>query len=533
MVSCSYWNGTKWATDTFKWDWTPGSTAAGTPSAESFITMGGTSSGYTFMVDPTQIPNNGHVYKQIQLQYYTEADYSITANSTISNTAEYNSLKTSPTTPNTGIPNLGTPQKTVVLGTDYLEYTLLFDMPVAMYKQNFYITDTLTLGKDLNPNYRTDQGTGGKAPTLVSVEAVDKNNGTVLQAFTPGGTSNFSVHLNPGNEGAFTLFFKNNWQGGSQWLYNGDSILKIVYRVALDTVLWEDRNITTGSQRTVGDVLIKNAASNIAYGIYGAKPEKAESTLVVSPGMDKQFLSDKTQVQSDGSVLLYYQVEVNVYDPNTGNRYFTVQDMQGFTFSDDFENNLSYEPNTLKVETYSYDTTNKNYKLNSTYNANGKTYSDPMVVPVTDLQDGSGAAFADFICDKLIITYALRLDASEIIRNPRVVYPINNTATFENPGGTKKLSDQCKESYSSKLIDKTADPTLTDGNVIKFQIEINPKAMDLDPQSNTLTLEDTLGKVLEYRNGSMVVEESTDGGTTWTKLVNGTDWTTVTKTGGF
>jgi hypothetical protein len=171
-------------------------------------------------------------------------------------------------------------------------------------------------------------------------------------------------------------------------------------------------------------------------------------------------------------------------------------------FTDTFDSRLEYVPNSLKVEVKTYETGSSPGNLVDTFWYSGTASGNSLSVSAADFVNASGkslSACAAWACgNNLFFTYQLRVkDQYNDITATSMDF--DNTASLSwGSGDDQSLTAGATVTYKTGLLKKglvnaPADGDLLgNGNVLKYQIELNPRENDLDATSDTLTVLDTL-----------------------------------------
>jgi LPXTG-motif cell wall-anchored protein len=221
----------------------------------------------------------------------------------------------------------------------------------------------------------------------------------------------------------------------------------------------------------------------------------------------------------------------------------TAADTVNLEFVDDFDERMEYVQGSLKLELKTYETTSSPGQLVDTfYYKGGATGSGSLCATADAFVNSQGKTLKEYAAARggtswynFFFTYQLRVkDIYKYIVATKL--QLDNKATLRwGTDETQTLSADETVTYKTDLLTKRIldapeeGETLGNGNILNYQIELNPREADLDPNSDVLTILDTLPDCLnviwDNENQNNVIGEYWDEEAGWVSFEDAKDKT--------
>lgn len=413
---------------------------------------------------------------------------------------------------------------------EYVYFTIEADVPAAIKDWGyFYLTD---LAAFWGYNGTADALYIENIPENLVVSAKTESGQIVV--YTPyreGGTTENTYKLvspvvDAGGEQhhSFKILFNTAYDdnSSSKWNLNEDSVLTITYRIPFDAATGSNWYGEFSDYITVEDALLSdNTLSNEVYFNYTQTITEIDSAnYEYSP-----MLIKKSIVHEDGKI--DYTVTFNNNVPGSGgaNGYLNGSIVEAW-FNDTFDERMEYVPGSLIVTGYSpwqEDLWIKQFKYDGTvtgntirvssdeflsynFNPNAHTYGWGFLNSTYNLTQyyqwlGQGGKF--------VFTYTLKVKDEYLYTNEHAKIELDNTAeiTWSDGGSSGPATETSR--FVTGLVEKT---TVQENTKLDFDIHINRNALDILPDSDTLTIEDTMTTNLSvYWETIKLLYQDTDG----------------------
>jgi fimbrial isopeptide formation D2 family protein len=276
----------------------------------------------------------------------------------------------------------------------------------------------------------------------------------------------------------------------STWLINEASTLTIQLRIPLTNKISNDDGYTLEEVLDGGGFMNNTARVYVAGSLRGT-----------SVGVINGVPLHKSGEQGENRTIDYTVVLRNK-DHVTNGQVMNAAAIRDMVFTDTFDSRLEYVPDSLKVEVKTYESGSSPGSVVDTFWYAGTVSGNSLSVTANDFIDASGrtlASCAAWVCgNNFFFTYQLQVKEQY---NDITATSMNfdNTAFLSGgPGDSQTLTASTTVTYKTGLLKKSLvnapedGELLGNGNVLKYQIELNPRENDLDPSSDTLTVLDTL-----------------------------------------
>jgi fimbrial isopeptide formation D2 family protein len=276
----------------------------------------------------------------------------------------------------------------------------------------------------------------------------------------------------------------------STWLINEASTLTIQLRIPLTNKISNDDGYTLEEVLDGGGFMNNTARVYVAGSLRGT-----------SVGIINGVPLHKSGEQGENRTIDYTVILRNK-DHVTNGQIMNAAAVRDMVFTDTFDARLEYVPGSLKVEVKTYETGSSPGNIVDTFSYQGTVSGNSLSVTANDFIDASGrtlASCAAWACgNNFFFTYQLRVKEQY---NDITATSMNfdNTASLSwGSGDSQTLTASTTVAYKTGLLKKSLvnapedGELLGNGNVLKYQIELNPRENDLDPTSDTLTVLDTL-----------------------------------------
>jgi fimbrial isopeptide formation D2 family protein len=413
---------------------------------------------------------------------------------------------------------------------DSLLFTINIQIPAGLAgTKDFYVTeycDGVAIFDDGCYGYRATDLFGAQWTVYATTES-----GEVV-AFTPYKNNNIT-------ENTYSIAWQNQYTDGtrnkyncsrailfnctgvqsqdSTWLINEASTLTIQLRIPLTNKISNDDGYTLEEVLDGGGFMNNTARVYVAGSLRGT-----------SVGRINGVPLHKSGVQGENKTI-DYTVTLRNEDHVTNGQIMNAAALRSMVFTDTFDSRLEYVPGSLKLEVMSYQTSSSPGTLRDTFWYTGTVSGNSLSVTADNFVDASGrtlSSCAAWACgNNLFFTYQLRVkDQYNDITATSMDF--DNTASLSwGSGDGQTLTASTTVNYKTGLLKKGLvdapedGELLGNGNVLKYQIELNPRENDLDATSDTLTVLDTLPDCLN------VIWDTTD-----TVNVVGEYWDSTTST---
>jgi hypothetical protein len=399
--------------------------------------------------------------------------------------------------------------KTGVRNGDYLDWTIVAKLPSGLYgTRGVYLTeycDGVVLLENGCLSYKSADLT--KAEYDVSVET-ESGETIVFTPYANNGITENTYSIVWGNQYSnvaegkynntrgilFNCTGQNTWD--STWLIDEVATITVHMRVPIT-------NGVSGGYTAQGILDGGGFISNIAT-CFVAAANKGSSTARIN-GVPLH----KSGEQSGESSVIDYAVTLRNNDHVTGGAIMDAAKTQSMVFTDTYDQRLEYVKDSLKLELKTYETSSSPGNIVATFWYQGSETSDGVLrVTADQFVNTSGQTLKDYAASRkgtwynFFFTYQLRVK-NKYKDLVTASLEFDNTATLRwGTGSTESLTASTAVTYRTGLLSKQVldapdnGETLGNGNVLTYQIELNPDARDLDPNSDVLTVLDTLPNCL-------------------------------------
>jgi hypothetical protein len=427
-------------------------------------------------------------------------------------------------------------QKTGVRNGDYLDWTITVDMPAGLYgTRGVYITeyyDGVVLLDDGRLAYKSADLTNAKWNVSVETESGEvinfnryKGNGITENTYSIAWNYQYQDAAQGKYNNTRAILFNctglTTWD--STWMINEKSTITINVSVPIT-------NGISGGY-TAEEALDDGGYMSNLVQCYVAESNKGRSTAIINGEP-----LHKSGEQSDEKGVIDYAVTLRNNDHVNNSSIMNAQQTQNMEFVDEFDERLEYVAGTLKLELKTYETSSSSGNLIATFKYDGDVGEDGTLrVSAEQFVNDSGKTLKEFAAAQkgnswynLFFTYQLKIkDAYKDSIAAKL--QLDNTATLRwGTDDTEYLTADATVTYKTGLLKKmTVDApengeTLENGNVLKYQIELNPEAADLDPNSDVLivldTLPDCLNIIWDNENQVNVIGEYWDEDVGWVEF---------------
>jgi hypothetical protein len=395
---------------------------------------------------------------------------------------------------------------------DALEWTISMEIPASMYNtQGFYIGDeykAAIVQEDGTLNYDTVSPIPDFEDVTVTIQTASGT--TVLTPYTTGSdaTNTFLIRRSQSGKYQYILFHSTGKLKDSTWLTNEDAVLTITYRVPLDE--------TTKAALDSGGYV-----KNIARTYIGEDKQKDRVDASVNGIPMKKSGSQN----ADDPTLIDYKVTLYNQDATNGGVLMDSGAAQSMVFTDTYDAGLVYQQGSLKVMLQTFATSSSASRTVATFTYSGTADESQHQLSVTaeDFKNSSGTTLAAYVAQNgfpsngynFVFSYQLRAENLYTAKASSLTF--SNTAhlqwgTDDNQSVTAKATVTCKTGLLTKstVNAPTDGETLSSGNIVTYQIDLNPHAIDIDPNSDTLVVLDTLPDCLSLIWDDTVTCESWD-----------------------
>lgn len=385
----------------------------------------------------------------------------------------------------------------------YVYYTIEADIPGFIKNWgNFMISDYCAFwsaGRQVE-----------NKPVDMVITATTKS-GQVI-TFTPyvsgGPTENTYILITPGiydEAHNFVIYFNTSdpTSASSKWILDEDSVLNISYKIPFDAITGTEYNGELSGDKTVGDILLENyVLSNEVYIAY-------TDTTSVDAAANYQYsakITKKAVPHEDGTI----DYTVTIFDASS------LYGADEVILTDNFDNRLEYVPGSLTVTcfnpwnanlwtskfVYNGNITGNSMRINandfvlSEVNPNNGIGTDWLLTLDTYYKYTQGNA------GKNVFTYQLKVKDEYLYSTDHAVYELDNTAeVIWSSGGTFGPATETVE-YETGLLDKSM---MEKDSKLEFDLHINRNALDILPNSETITIYDTMTENLSVYWSSIVL----------------------------
>ena len=386
----------------------------------------------------------------------------------------------------------------------YVYYTIEADVPGFIKNWgNFMISDYCAF-------WNAGLHVENKPVDLVITATTQSGNTITFTPYVAGGpTENTYIVISPGmyNEAHnFQIYFNtyDPTSASSKWILDEDSVLNITYKIPFDAKTGTEINGELTGDKTVGDVLLENyVLNNELYLSY-------TDTTSVTASANYQYsakITKKAIPHEDGTI----DYTVTVIDSAP------LYEATEIFFTDTFDERLEYVPGSLTVTCYNPWTptlwTNKyvyhgNITGNSIHvNANDFIFSE--VSSNSGFPDTGWLStlstyyiYTQNNTGKNVFSYKLKVKDEYLYSTDHAVYELDNTAdVIWSNGGTFGPITETIE-YETGLLDKSM---IEKDSKLEFDLHINRNALDILPDSDTITIHDTMTQNLSVYWSSIVL----------------------------
>jgi fimbrial isopeptide formation D2 family protein len=276
----------------------------------------------------------------------------------------------------------------------------------------------------------------------------------------------------------------------STWLINEASTLTIQLRIPLTNKISNDDGYTLEEVLDGGGFMNNTARVYVAGSLSGT-----------SVGRINGVPLHKSGVQGENRTIDYTVILRNE-DHVTNGQVMNAAALRNMVFTDTFDPRLEYVPGSLKLEVKTYQTSSSPGSVVDTFSYAGTVSGNSLSVTAADFIDASGrtlSSCAAWACgNNFFFTYQLRVK-EQYNDITATSMDFDNTASLNwGSGDSQTLTASTTVTYKTGLLRKGLvnapedGDLLGNGNVLKYQIELNPRENDLDSTSDTLTVLDTL-----------------------------------------
>ena len=367
-------------------------------------------------------------------------------------------------------------------GVNYIDYIITVDVPAGLAGTSpFWIDDWL---------YRDKYPISNDVQNVEVYTTNDGGNRTDFSEYKAGASADhtYAMLVPADNNSRREWFFNGQSVGSSRWIDDQHATLTVKYSVPT-TAKSTDGSKTMQDFLDAGDMIV-----NDAYVHQGKTQEVRVQAKVKANALLKKTGKDL------GDGIVEYTVLLNNYDPDLKNDpKIDSKNIEDLVFEDEFDSRMEYVDGSLKCQVLrSYDNNSVKYECEYT---GAKITGNKITAAAGDFQDKSTESNYSMVHQiqhwsnaykaNYRFTYRLKLKDSEKAQVDVSKLSVKNSAHLKWDDTDGARADATVD-VKTGVLSKSIKGGLKEGNILQYELDLNPSAVDLNPGADTLEARDKL-----------------------------------------